>query len=135
MDFLGGFIENTQREVVAEVQQLVEEKGIKQQVLEEAKQLAQTQAKHIMDPELNPPVKFPGITFESEEDELEFRLVLQYLESIGLKFTPTVLRYESQNPSYDVKTKELAEKLHLRSYDSTPLLVQLIEERLKSHEH
>ena len=134
MDFLSGFIEDTQKEVVEEVQQLVEEKGIKKQVLDEAKKLAQTQAMHIMDPELNEPVSFPGIPLETEEDEIEFRLVLEYLESIGLKFTPTVLRYESQNPSYDVNAPELAEKLHLRNYDKTPLLVQLIEERLQALE-
>jgi hypothetical protein len=63
---------------------------------------------------------------------IEYRLVMDYLESIGLKFAPTVLRYESQHPNLFADRAELAERLHLRSYDRTPLLVQMIEEKRRS---
>jgi hypothetical protein len=57
---------------------------------------------------------------------------MEYLESIGLKFAPTVLRYEGQHPNHFANRVDLARKLHLRSYDKTPLLVQIIEEKLKA---
>ena len=117
-DFLDSFIESTQKDVVEEVQQLVAEKGIKEQVLKEAQELAQQQAMHLMNPSSPEPPSYPGIQLEGDEKD-EFLLVLDYLESIGLKFTPTVLKYE---------------RLNLRSYDRTPLLVQLIDERLKALE-
>lgn len=132
-DFLDSFIESTQKDVVEEVQQLVTEKGIKQQVLKEAQDLAQQQAMHLMNPNSPEPKKYPGIQLEGDEKD-EFLLVLDYLESIGLKFTPTVLKYESQNPDVNTNREELCQRLNLRSYDRTPLLVQLIDERLKALE-
>ena len=132
-DFLDSFIESTQKDVVEEVQQLVQEKGIKQQVLKEAQELAQQQAMHLMNPSSPEPPSYPGIQLEGDEKD-EFLLVLDYLESIGLKFTPTVLKYESQNPDVNTDREELCQRLNLRSYDRTPLLVQLIDERLKALE-
>jgi hypothetical protein len=132
MDFLNSFIQTTQADVVEEVQRLVEEKGIKERVLQEAQALAQKQAMHIMNPtQCEEPASFTGIEL-NDEDRDEFLLVLEYLESIGLKFTPTVLRYESQNAQILTDRENLCRRLNLRSYDRTPLLVQLIEERLNS---
>ena len=133
MDFLNNFIQSTQEGVIEEVQQLVAEKGIKEQVLKEAQELAQQQAMHIMNPNSPEPPTFPGLELTGD-DEDEFLLVLDYLESIGLKFTPTVLRYESQNPDISTNREELCKRLNLHSYDRTPLLVQLIDERLKALE-
>ena len=88
---------------------------------------------HLMNPNSPEPKKYPGIQLEGDEKD-EFLLVLDYLESIGLKFTPTVLKYESQNPDVNTNREELCQRLNLRSYDRTPLLVQLIDERLKALE-
>ena len=130
---MGDFIQSTQREVVEEVQKLVEEKGIKDRVLSEAQQIAQKTANHLLDPSSPAPEVFEGI--KTDEDSLEeYLLVLEYLESVGFKFAPSVLRYESQHPDISTNRKEMSEKLGLRNYDRTPLLVQLIEERLKSLE-
>jgi hypothetical protein len=130
MDFLGNLVQNSQAEVTAEVQRLVEEKGIKKAILDEAQRFAQAQALHIMNPDQNPePQSFPGIDLSDENEQDEFLLVLDYLESLGLKFSPTILKYESQNPKIVTNREELCRKLHLRSYDRTPLLVQLIEEQ------
>jgi hypothetical protein len=132
MDFLNSFIQTTQADVVEEVQRLVEEKGIKDKVLQEAQALAHRQAMHIMNPtQCEEPESYKGIEL-NDEDRDEFLLVLEYLESIGLKFTPTVLRFESQNPQVLTDRENLCKRLNLRSYDRTPLLVQLIEERLNS---
>ena len=132
MDFLNHVIEETQSGVVQEVQELVEKKGIKEKVLQEAQALAQRQAMHIMNPDqYDEPEPYAGLDLTGDDRD-EFLLVLDYLESIGLKFTPTVLRYESQNPTIATEREELCKRLNLRSYDRTPLLVQLIEERLNS---
>lgn len=132
MDFLNKFVAETQSDVVQEVQRLVEEKKIKEKVLQEAQALAQKQAMHIMNPEqYEEPETFEGVNLDGEDRD-EFLLVLDYLESIGLKFTPTVLKYESQNPTIATEREELCKRLNLRAYDKTPLLVQLIEERLNS---
>lgn len=133
MSILDNFIKDTESEVVEEVQRLVDEKGIKAKILEEAQQLATQQANHIINPKSPEPPKFEGLNLDDENMD-EFCLVLDYLESIGLKFTPTVLKYESQNLQINSNRQELCERLKLRGYDRTPLLVQLIEERLKSLE-
>lgn len=134
MNFLNRFIQDTQQDVVQRVQNLIAEKQIKEKVLHEAQQYAQQAANHIHDPSEPEPEKFSGITLESDNDLLEYALVLDYLESIGLKFAPTVFRYESQNPNSFSERVQVADDLYLRSYDRTPLLVQMIEERRKALE-
>jgi hypothetical protein len=130
MDVLGALVQETQAEVTAEVQRLVEEKGIKKAILDEAQRYAQAQARYLMNPGQMPePPSFPGIDLSDENERIEFLLVLDYFESLGLKFTPNILRFESQNPKVPTNREELCRKLHLRAYDRTPLLVQLIEER------
>lgn len=129
---MNDFIQATQKDVVEEVQKLVEEKGIKEKVLQEAQQIAQKTANHLLDNNAPPPETYQGIDISNEDDLDEYLLVLEYLESIGFKFAPSVLRYESQHPEQMVNRKALCTKLGLRSYDRTPLLVQLIEERLNS---
>ena len=133
MSFMNDFIQSTQREVVEEVQKLVESKGIKEKVLSEAQQIAQQTANHLLDPNSPSPEIFKGIELDEESTD-EYLLVLEYLESVGFKFAPSVLRYESQHPEITTNRQEISEKFGLRSYDRTPLLVQLIEERLKSLE-
>jgi hypothetical protein len=130
MDFLSDLVQNSQAEVTAEVQRLVEEKGIKKTILDEANRFAQAMAMHILNPGQAPePQDFPGIDLSDESERDQFLLILDYLESLGLKFTPSILKYESQNANLVLNRDDLCRKLHLRSYDHTPLLVQLIEER------
>lgn len=116
------------------VQDLIAEKQIKEKVLQEAQQYAQQAANHIHDPNEPEPEKFVGIEFTGDNSILEYALVLDYLESIGLKFAPTVFRYESQHPNAFSERVQTAAELGLRSYDKTPLLVQMIEERRKALE-
>jgi len=104
--------------------------------LKEAQAIAQQTANHILDPKADPPQQYKGISVGASQEDperQEYLLVLEYLESVGFKFAPSVLRYESQHPDIMSNRAELAKSLGLRSYDRTPLLVQLIEERLKSH--
>lgn len=130
MDFLNGFIQETQQEVVDGVQQLVESKGIKDKILNEAQDYAQKIANNIINPDsVELPKQFEGIALSPDtEDYLEYCLVMDYLDSIGLKFAGTVFRYESQNSNRFCDRFIQGEKLKLRSYDRTPLLVQMVEQ-------
>lgn len=131
MSWMDGFISDTQNEVVEELQNLVAEKGIKEKVNEEAQDLAKIAARHILDetqPEL---AAFPSVNIEGDK-ELQYLLVLEFLQSAGFKFAPSVLRFESQHPELELKRRELGKQLNLCTYDRTPYLVQLIEEQLKN---
>jgi hypothetical protein len=133
MDFLSSFIQQTQQSVIEGVQRLVEENHIKERVVEEAQGYAQRIANQIQDPRRAEPIEtFPGVPIGEPNQLIEYCLVLDYLESIGLKFAPTVFRYEAQHPNQFAVRTELAKQLNLRAYDRTPLLVQMIEEKRKS---
>jgi hypothetical protein len=133
-NWLDDFVKGAQADVIEQLQRLVEEKGIKEKVLAEAQDLAKIAARHILDetqPELTP---FPSIPVDTDEQELQYLLILEFLQSAGFKFAPSVLRYESQHPEITVDRRALGKRLHLCTYDRTPYLVQLIEEQLKTLE-
>jgi hypothetical protein len=88
-----------------------------------------------MDPtQCEEPPSFDGINLEDPGDMDEFLLVLDYLEWLGLKFTPQVLKFESQHPETVIDRRQLCERLSLRSYNRAPLLVQMIEEQYNAFE-
>ena len=133
MSWMDSIVSETQQEVVEELQHLVEEKGIKEKVLADAQELAKIAARHILDesqPELQ---SFPSIPVDGDK-ELQYLLVLEFLQSAGFKFAPSVLRFESQHPEIELNRRELGKQLNLCTYDRTPYLVQLIEEQLKAQE-
>jgi hypothetical protein len=131
MSWLDSVVSEKQQEVVSELQRLVDEKGIKEKVLEDAQELAKIAARHILD-ETQPELQvFPSVPIDGDK-ELQYLLVLEFLQSAGFKFAPSVLKFESQHPELDLNRRELGHRLHLTTYDRTPYLVQLIEEQLKS---
>jgi hypothetical protein len=132
MEFLSSFVAETQQTVVDAVQRMIEDRGIKAQVLEEAQNHAQTIANHLRDPESPEPERFEPVAIGELSELVQYQLVLEYLESVGLKFAPTVMRYESQHPNAFSDRASLAAQLRLRSFDRTPLLVQMIEETRKA---
>ncbi|OHT09017.1 hypothetical protein TRFO_22268 [Tritrichomonas foetus] len=134
MEFLTGFIQSTQQSVVDGAQELAEEKNIKQKIFNEAQEYAQLIANHIKNPDSKPPPEFPPLPLDTDNDLIEYYFVLDFLESIGLKFSPTIFRYETQRTNEFVDRAFIRDSLNLRSYDKTPLLVQLIEEIRKSQE-
>ena len=129
MSFFDDFIQNTNKEVLEKVEALVEEKGIRDKIEKETEELAKKTAYSILDPQIPAP-SFKGVDL-SVEDPDQYLLILDYFESTGMKFTSQTIRYESQNPQLTLDRNALAEKYGLRSYDKTPLLVQMIEQRLK----
>ena len=137
-DILDSLIIKAQKETVDGVQKLIEEKGIKQKMLSEAQSYAQAAANHITDESSPAPPIFEGININDDPEDqnatsmFEYYLVLDYLESIGLKFAPAVFRYESQNPNALNDRYNVGSNLRLPSYDKTPFLVQIIE-RLRKY--
>jgi hypothetical protein len=127
-DFLAQFVEGTQLEVKNALEDLVKKNNIKTKVLKHAEEFAKTAATHILDgsqPELPP---FPPVDINSEgAKDLQYLLVLEFLQSAGFKFTQSVLAFESQHPDLPFNRRELGKRLKLRTYDRTPYLVQLIE--------
>lgn len=60
----------------------------------------------------------------------EYLFVLDYFQSLGLEYTPAVLKYESQHPEVRLDRKALAKRYSLDKDCKTPLIVQLMAERL-----
>jgi hypothetical protein len=125
-DFLKSFVEETQLEVKAALEELVEKHKIKEKVLEHAKEFAQKAAAHILDANQPAVEPFPKVGIEGDQ-ELQYLLVLEFLQSAGFKFAPSVLKFESQRPELPFDRRDLGKRLKLRTYDRTPYLVQLIE--------
>lgn len=131
MSFFDDFLISINKEIIEKVEKLIEEKGIREKVAENAEKAAIETANRLLDPSLPQDVMFKGINAETDELD-EYLLVLDYMESTGLKFASQTARFESQHPEITLDRVKLAEKYGLRSYDKTPLLIQLIEERLKT---
>ena len=123
-------IRGSEREMKNQISALVDRKELQEAVMKEAKETALKQAAHILDNSIPPPPEIPKINVESDEQD-EYMLVLEYLQSVGLEFTPAVLRFESQHPKVSADRKAMAKQFGLKGYSNKPLLVQLVEERLR----
>ena len=121
---------SAQKEILAQLHEILEEKGIKEKVLADAQEMAKVAGKHILDENQPELTAFPEIPIEDGGD-LEFFLIYDFLISSGFKFAGNVLKYESQHPDIDFDRKEFGKVLGLCTYDRTPYLVQLIEEMQK----
>jgi hypothetical protein len=124
-------VSSSQEDVIRALEELVQEKGIKAKVLEDAQELAKIAARHILDETQPPLTEFPRVPIDGDK-ELQYLLVLEFLQSAGFKFAPSVLKFESQHPEVELNRRDLGKKLNLCTYDRTPYLVQLIEEQMKT---
>lgn len=131
MNFLSDLIIDANNDLVQRLENLIENTGLREKVANEAENLAQRSVNVLIDPECDDITDYKGINIEDDILKDEYLLVLEYLQSVGLKFTPQAARFESQNPDLGFDRVELANKYGLRSYDRTPLLVQMIEDRLR----
>lgn len=130
MSLFNEFIQSINKDALERVEKLIEEKGIKEKLEDQTEQLASQCANSIIDPQAPNPPAYKGVDFNKEDPD-QYLLILDYFQSSGLQFTTQTLKYESQHPNITVDRKRLAEKYGLRAYDKTPLLVQMIEQRLK----
>ena len=131
LEFMNQYINDSINEVTKESEQMISMKNLQEKILTESNELALQIANSIKYKDSKLPKKFSGINLANKDKEsfefIKFQLVLDFLESSGCKFTPGVFRHETQNPTILLDRIHLSEILHLRSYDKTPLLVQLIE--------
>jgi hypothetical protein len=125
-DFLSRFVEETQAEVSEALEELVRKNKIKEKVLGHAQEYAKIAATHILDETQEPLQPFQEVPIDGDK-ELQYLLVLEFLQSAGFKFAPSVLKFESQHPDLPFDRRALGKRLKLRTYDRTPYLVQLIE--------
>lgn len=115
-------------EAMEKLDEAMERRGVKDEVTQLAYEELQSYIQNGSDSE---PL-YPGISTEDENDQYIFQLVVDYLESIGLHFAPTVFRYESQNPNLFKERVTTANDYGIPSYDRTPLLTQMVERILTS---
>lgn len=131
LDFMNQYANDSTNEVIKQSENLIATKHLQDNIMKETKEFAIEIANSIKYNRHQPTTQFNGIKINSNEcqsfDYLKFQLVNDFLESIGCKFSPCIFRHESQNPNTLVERSQIAEYLKLRSYDKTPLLVQLIE--------
>ena len=97
-------------------------------IIESSKQTTKKKTSQGTDNLFTPP-EISGLE-EDGYEKLEYLLIQEYFECLGLNLTPTSLRYESQHPDVKPDRRKLSQELNLKSYDKVPLLVQLISERL-----
>ena len=115
-----------QKEIIAQFHEILEQNGIKESVLMDAQEMAKVAGKHILDPSNPDLTEFPPIPIEDGKD-VEFFLILDFLQCAGFKFASNVLKFESQHPDLSFDRRQFGKALGLKAYDKTPYLVQLIE--------
>lgn len=126
--------DGTTKEVIEEIKRWVSKQGIDEEIQSDASEMARIAARHLLD-ENQPPLKdFPRIPLDlstTTEEDVRYMLIQEFLQSAGFNFTSNVLKYESQCPEFPLDREDLGTALGFPSYDRTPFLVQIIEEKLK----
>jgi len=107
------------------VDEAITDSKLNKQVIEDSKMKAKAKISNLKEI----PKGIEGIDKEGFE-KIEYLLVQEYLESLGLTLSPTALRYESQHPEIHANRRKISKELNLNAHDRAPLLVQLISERL-----
>ena len=124
------FVEQFQQ-IFKEVQNVIDTKQIKEQVIQEARDMATNAIINLKQSKSqNKSLEVPKINIKTEEDRDELLLVLEFLESSGYIFGNPILSYESQNPDIIVDRIDLANRLGLDPNDPDPLLIQMVRHRL-----
>jgi len=76
----------------------------------------------------------PGVEFEGWAQD-EYLFVLEFMESMGMKYAPKVLKFEGQHPELKLDRVALCKRYNLDERSSVPLIVQLFGERLNAIQH
>jgi hypothetical protein len=128
--FLDSFVDKQRSTIGERALRLSEERNVKKQVLKEVGDSRPT-GRPAKRRGSKAGSEFPSVTLTGEDND-EFLLVLDYLESSHLNLSSLSLKYESQNPSVVINREELCQRFNLSPGDATPLLVQMVEARLKN---
>lgn len=123
--------EECQNEIIAQMDDFIEQRGVKEQVVRNAQDMASVACQHILDPSKDQLKTFDGTPAEKE---FELMLIYDFLKQSGFQFTSAALKFESQHPelidSFD--RRKFGKDSHLCTYDKTPYLVQIIREIQRS---
>ncbi|KAK8885377.1 hypothetical protein M9Y10_040825 [Tritrichomonas musculus] len=129
------FIEQFQQ-IFREVQNVIDTKQIKEQVIKEARDRATDAIISLKQTKtLSKNLEVHKINANSEDERDELLLILEFFESSGYIFGVPILSYESQNPDLIVDRIDLANRLGLDPNDPQPLLIQMIKPILKETEN
>ena len=122
-----------QTEIVAQLNDVLEQKGVKEQVLKNAQEMASVACQNILDPTKDPLKTFEGVP---KDKTFELQLIYDFLKQAGFNFTANCLKYESQQPELleNFNRREIGRDSHLCTYDKTPYLVQIIREIQRSEQ-
>lgn len=124
----------TTNEVTEEIKRWINKQGIDDEIQSDAAEMARIAARHLLDPDQPPLKDFPRIPLDlstTTEEDVRYMLIQEFLQSAGFNFTSNVLKYESQCPEFPIDREDLGAALGFPSFDRTPYLVQIIEEKLK----
>ena len=121
-----------QTEIVAQLNDVLDQKGVKDQVLKNAQEMASVACQNILDPTKDPLKTFDGVP---KDKDIELQLIYDFLKQAGFNFTANCLKYESQQPELleSFNRRELGKNCGLCTYDKTPYLVQIIREMQRSN--
>ena len=127
MSAIASTAKSCQTEIVAQLNDVIDQKGVKEQVLKNAQEMATVACQHILDPLKEDLKKFDGVP---EDKELMLELVYDFLKQAGFNFSANCLKYESQHPEAfeDFDRRKFGKDNGCCTYDKTPYLVQIIRE-------
>ena len=122
-----------QTEIVAQLNDVLDQKGVKEQVLKNAQEMASVACQNLLDSSKDPLKKFDGVP---SDKSFELQLIYDFLKQAGFNFTANCLKYESQQPELleQYNRREIGKDCHLCTYDKTPYLVQIIREIQRSEQ-
>ena len=124
------FVEQFQQ-IFREVQNVIDTKQIKEQVIQEAREMATKAIISLKQTKsLSKNLEVPKINAREEDERDELLLILEFFESSGYIFGVPILSYESQNPDLIVDRIDLANRLGLDHNNPEPLLIQMIRTHL-----
>lgn len=126
--------EAVNNELIEEVAAWLEKQDVNKEIQNDALEIGRIAARNILDPTQPGLKSFPRIPLDQglyTDEGIRYMLIQEFLQSSGLHFTSSVLRFESQYPELEFQRDKLGHDLGFPSYDKTPYLVQIIEEILK----
>ncbi|EAY16056.1 hypothetical protein TVAG_278220 [Trichomonas vaginalis G3] len=127
MSSLNGLASDCQTEILAQLYDVCEQRGVKDEVLKNAQDMATVACRNVLNPEETPLKTFDGVP---KDKTFELQLIYDFLKQSGFNFAANCLKFESQQPELleNFNRRQLGKESHFCTYDKTPYLVQIIRE-------
>lgn len=133
MSSLEKIAQDCQTEIYAQLCDCGEQKGVKDEVLKNAQDMATVACRNVLNPEETPLKQFTGVP---KDKAFELQLIYDFLKQSGFNFAANCLKFESQQPELleNFNRRQLGKESHFCTYDKTPYLVQIIREIQRSEQ-